>query len=160
MRFKKYLLNEQKEYFGEKVNDVLTGVHELLQAKKQMGAKHLIRNAELIANQIRKILHTSWSRSEHKYLKVLQKCGVALMKAIDDKGDLPETFNNVRSELEAMSHKVGVPANKLGTTTEKEARPRPEPAPNEPKQQTEPQMQQQAPSGPQPPDMSSTMMNQ
>ena len=45
----------------------------------------MVKNAEDIANQIRKILHASWPRSEHKYLKVLQKCGVALMKAIEDK---------------------------------------------------------------------------
>jgi len=118
MEFKNFLLTEQKGYLAHKVNDVLTGIHELLAAKKQMGAKQMVRNAEDVANQIRKILHSAWPRSEHKYLKVLQQCGVALMKAIEDKGDLPDVFNSVRSELEKLSHRFRVPANKLGTGKE------------------------------------------
>lgn len=122
MEFKKFLLFEEQEYFADRVNNVLTGIHELLSANKQMGAKLMVKSAESIANQIRKILHTSWPRSEHKYLKVLQKCGIALMKAIDDKGDLSETFNNVRAELEKLSHKLGVPVNKLGTNEKDETK--------------------------------------
>jgi len=128
MEFKSFLLTEQKDYLAHKVNDVLTGVHELLAAKKQMGAKQLVRNAEDVANQIRKILHTSWPRSEHKHLKTLQKCGVALMKTIEDKGDLSDTFNSVRSELEQLSHRLRVPANQLGQGKE-DAPKRPEPPP-------------------------------
>ncbi len=128
MEFKSFLLTEQKDYLAHRVNDVLTGVHELLAAKKQMGAKQMVRNAEDVANQIRKILHTSWPRSEHKHLKTLQKCGVALMKTIEDKGDLSDTFNSVRSELEQLSHRLRVPANKLGTGQE-ETPERPEPKP-------------------------------
>lgn len=123
MEFKSFLLTEQKDYLAHRVNDVLTGVHELLAAKKQMGAKQMVRNAEDVANQIRKILHTSWPRSEHKYLKILQQCGVALMRAIEDKGDLPDMFNSVRAELEKLSHKLHVPANKLGTGEETPKRP-------------------------------------
>jgi hypothetical protein len=129
MEFKQFLLSEQKEYLADKIIDVLTGIHELLAAKKQMGAKQMIRSAESVANQIRKILHASWPRSEHKHLKVLQKCGVALMKSIDDKGDLSEIFNSVRVELEKLSHKLGVPANKLGTGSEKNVEKRPDSPP-------------------------------
>jgi len=128
MEFKNYLFTEQKEYFADRVNAVLTGVHEFLQAKNQMPAKHMLRNGEDIANQIRKILHTSWPRSEHKYLKVLQKCGVALMKSIEDKGDMLDVINSVRSELEKLTQKLKVPVNKLGTG-EEEAPRRPEPSP-------------------------------
>jgi len=128
MEFKTFLVVEQKEYLADRVNNVLTGVHELLSAQKQMGAKQMVKNAESIANQIRKILHASWPRSEHKYLKVLQRCGIALMKAIDDKGDLPEVFNSVRAELEKLSHKFRVPTNKLGTG-EEETPKRPESPP-------------------------------
>src|SRR5580698_7225364 len=103
LKFRDFLLKEQKEYLAHKVADVLTTVHELLEAGKQMGAKQLIRQSEYVVNQMRKILHSTWPRSEHKYLKVLQKCGVALMKAIEEKGDLPETFLSVKSELEKLS---------------------------------------------------------
>lgn len=148
MEFKNFLLTEQKDYLAHRVNDVLTGVHELLAAKKQMGAKQMVRNAEDVANQIRKILHASWPRSEHKYLKVLQKCGVALMKTIEDKGDLSDTFNSVRSELEALSHKLRVPANQLGTGQEDTPK-RPEPKPPG-----------QTPQTPQAPQMSPDTLNQ
>jgi hypothetical protein len=128
MEFKNFILTEQKDYLANRVNDVLTGVHELLAAKKQMGAKQMVRNAEDVANQIRKILHTSWPRSEYKHLKVLQKCGVALMRAIEDKGDLSDIFNSVRSELEKLSHRLRTPVNKLGTG-EEETPERPEQIP-------------------------------
>lgn len=135
MEFKSFLLTEQKDYLANRVNHVLTGVHELLAAQKQMGSKQMVRQAEIIANQIRKILHTAWPRSEHKHLKVLQKCGVALLKTIDDKGDLPDTFNSVRGELEALSHRLRVPVNKLGTGKEETPK-RPEaPPPGTPPQQ-------------------------
>ncbi len=159
MKFKQYILNEQKDYFSDKVNDILTGLHELIQSEKQMGAKHMLRSAEVIANQIRKILHTSWPRSEHKYLKVLQKCGVALMKAIDEKGDLPDVFNSIRVPLEDMSHKLGAPANKLGTISKDKPRQPPKLPPGTPQQQQPPQPQA-APSGPQPPQMSPEMQGQ
>ena len=145
MEFKNFLLNEQKDYLADKVNDVLTGVHELLAAKKQMGAKQMVRNAEDVANQIRKIIHASWPRSEHKYLKVLQKCGVALMRAIEDKGDLSEVFNSVRAELEKLSHNLRIPVNKLGTGQEQTPK-RPEPPPPGAEAQ-----QQAAPPPPPPP---------
>jgi hypothetical protein len=142
MRFKQFLLTEQKEYLGDRINDILTGIHELLQAGKQMGARQQVKNSEEIAGQIRRILHGSWPRSEHKYLKVLQKCGVALMKAIEEKGDLPEVFNGVRAELEKLSGKLRTPVNKLGTGEEEKPK-APEPPP--PGQPTGPVQQMPTP---------------
>ncbi len=144
MEFKKFLITEQKEYLADRINNILTGIHELVQAGKQMGAKQMVRNAEHIANQIRKVLHASWPRSEHKYLRVLQDCGVALMKAIDDKGDLPEVFNSVRAELEKLTRKLGVPANQLGTG-EEETPQRPEGPP--PGAEAEPPQMPMSPPG-------------
>jgi hypothetical protein len=147
MKFKQYILSEQKEYFADKVNNILTGIHELLKSEKQMSAKHMLRNAESVANQIRRVLHASWSRSEHKYLKTLQKCGCALMKTIEDKGDLTDTFNSVRTELENMTHKLGVPTNKLGSTEQQAPK---QPAPPPPGAQPPAQPQQAPPQAAQP----------
>jgi hypothetical protein len=122
MEFKKFLLNEQKEYLAHKVGDVLTSVHELIQGGKQVGARQLVRHSEGIANQIRRILHSSWPKTETKHLKVLQKCGGALMKTIDEKGDLNDTLNSVRSEIEGLSQKLGQPINSLGK--QKESQPK------------------------------------
>lgn len=115
MEFKKFLLTEQHDYLSKKIGDVLTGVHELIQGGKQVGARQLVRHSEGIVNQIRKILHTSWPRTEYKFLRRLQKCGVALAKTIEERGDLRETLNSVRNEIEQMSHKLGEPINTLGT---------------------------------------------
>lgn len=114
MEFKEYLITEQREYLSQKIGDVLTSVHELVSGGKQIGARHLVRHSEGVVNQIRRILHTSWPKSELKYLKVLQKCAVALMKTIEDKGDLRETLNSVRHEIEQLSQSLGVPINQLG----------------------------------------------
>ncbi len=115
MEFKNFLLIEQKQYLSEKIGDVLTGIQELITGGKQIGTRQLVRHTEGIVNQIRKILHSSWPRSEYKYLRQIQKCGVALMKCIDEKGDLREVLNSVRVALEQMSEKIGDPVNRLGT---------------------------------------------
>lgn len=114
MDFKNFLILEQREYLGEKVGDILTSVHELLSSEKQIGARQLVNNSENIVNQIRKILHSSWQKSERKFLKKLQKCGVAIMKAIEEKDDLKEILNSVSAELENITSKIGTPINKLG----------------------------------------------
>jgi hypothetical protein len=113
MRFKKFLLTEQRNYFSHRVGDVLTSVHELIRGGKQIGARQLVRHSQVVVNQIRKILHTSWPKSEYKYLVKLQKCGVALAKCIDEKGDLRETLNGVRHEIERLVEKIGNPINTL-----------------------------------------------
>ncbi len=86
LKFKDFLLTEEKEYLAHKVADVLSAVYEIVEAGKQLGAKQMVKQSEVIVNQMRKILHASWPRSDRKYLKVVQKCGVALMKAIEEKG--------------------------------------------------------------------------
>lgn len=120
MEFKKFLLTEQRDYLSQKVGDVLTAVHELIQGGKQVGARQLVRHSEGIVNQIRKILHSSWPRTEYKFLRKLQKCGVGLAKCIDEKGDLTDTLNSVRHELEQLSQKLGEPINTLGSPKKKD----------------------------------------
>jgi len=160
MEFKKFLLTEQHEYLSGKIGDVLTGVHELIQGGKQIGARQLVRHSEGIVNQIRKILHTSWPRTEYKYLRKLQKCGVALAKCIDEKGDLQDTLNSVRHEIEQLSHKLGEPINTLGTSKkrkpkendgEKQAGHQNQgPPPNMPAPPPEPQTADESPNSPSP----------
>lgn len=143
MEFKKFLLNEQREYLAQKVGDVLTSVHELIQGGKQVGARQLVRHSEAVANQIRRILHSSWPKTETKHLKVLQKCGVALMKTIDEKGDLNDTLNSVRGEIEKLTQSIGQPINNLGVSKEKqEAQPKEQEQESDPTQPDMPDQQQ------------------
>lgn len=118
MRFKEFLLNEQQAYLGLKVGDILTAAQELRDDAKNMGSRDLTRFSQRIVNQIRRILHSNWPREETKHLKVLQKAGVALMKAIDEKDDLGSTISGVVSVLEKLVASLGVPINKLASSDE------------------------------------------
>lgn len=113
MEFRSYLLVEQKKYFSDKVGDVLTGIQNLLDGGKQISLRNLMQYSTEVVNQIRKILHSSWTRAEYKYLKVLQRVGVAISKAIDEKGDLEEILASSAAEVQNVLHKLGYPINKF-----------------------------------------------
>jgi hypothetical protein len=154
MDFREFLLNEQRAYLGQKVGDILTAVQDLRDDAKSMGSKNLVRYAEKVVNQIRRVLHTHWSREETKHLKALQKVGVALMKAIEERDDLEGTITSASQELEKLSGRLGVPLHQLGTSTKDMSGP--ENAPDE--EDTPPehsgkgsQSGQQPPGGPQAP---------
>lgn len=121
MEFKSFLVNEQKDYFASKIGNVLTSVQQVISSGKQIGTRQLIRDAEQIVNQIRRVLHSSWSSVEKKYLPSLQKCGVGIMKAIDEKGDLIGVLNSCRSEIEKVLNDIGEPINQLGDTSKEKA---------------------------------------
>jgi hypothetical protein len=117
MKFREFLLNEDHVYLGQKVGDVLTALHELEEDSEGMGTRHLMSSAENIVNLIRRILHTNWAKTEMKYLPTLQKCGVAIMNAIDQKDDLRSILSGVRGEMEKLSGDLGVPQNSLASPT-------------------------------------------
>lgn len=113
LTFKHYLLNEEKAYLGHRIGDVLTVVHDLEGDIPGLGTRQISRIGEEIVNQIRKILHGQWSPREAKNLKDLQKIGVALMKAIDEKGDLKEIVPAIASQLEEITGKMGMKNNDI-----------------------------------------------
>jgi hypothetical protein len=123
LEFSQFLLNENKTYLGEKVGDILNAVHDLEEDGLKLGARQLMDFSEKVVSLIRRILHSSWPQSEHKYLKSLQKVGVALSKAIEEKGDLKELIPSVRQELEQLSGKLGTPINTMGSPEGAEQRP-------------------------------------
>ena len=112
--FKNFLLNENKEYLGQRIGDILTAVQDLSQNSDGMGTRQLVVNSERIVNQIRRILHSNWSKPEMKFLEVLQKVGVSIARAIEDKDDLAEILPSVSEELEKLVSKMGVPVHSLG----------------------------------------------
>jgi hypothetical protein len=92
-RFKTYLLNEEKSHLGQRVGNVLTAVQELQNDIGGMGIRQTSRSCQEIVNQLRKILHGSWTAKQTPHLKDVQKIAVALMKTIDEKGDDPGTHS-------------------------------------------------------------------
>lgn len=133
MNFREYLLNESEDFLAQRIGDILTAVQELAEGGKQIGARQLVRNTEVVVAQIRKILHNSWPRAHQKHLKRLQKVGVALMKTIDEKGDLPEMLMAAQAELQKVTERLGKPVHHLGTPEEDEGqKEQPQDAPQSP----------------------------
>ena len=115
LHFKDFLLNENKQILGHKVADILNAVHDLNDNGANMGARLMVKRATTVVNMIRRILHSPWNDENKKYLKVLQKVGVAIMKAIDEKDDLPSVIAGVSDEIGKLSQKMHVPVNDLGS---------------------------------------------
>lgn len=117
MEFRKFLLNENKAYFSQKISDILSALQDLNDNAENLGTRHLVSNAELIVNQIRRILHTDWPQSEQNNLLVLQKCGVAIVKAIEEKDELIPILKSCQTELQQIGNET--PTNKLVQPEEK-----------------------------------------
>ncbi|MHA1949477.1 MAG: hypothetical protein ACW99G_06050 [Candidatus Thorarchaeota archaeon] len=109
-------LNEETDsYLGHKVGDISNGINDLLQNYQGMGTRQINDNAEQIVNIIRRILHTHWPEEQERNLKNLQKVGVSIMKAIEEKGDLESVLKSSASEVQKTMEKLGVPINSIGT---------------------------------------------
>lgn len=106
--FKSFLILEEKGHLGRKISNVLTATTDLESDMEHMGIRQVARLADDIVNQIRKIIHSQWSPSQQKHLYKLQKIGVALKKAIEDKGNVKELIPAAAQELESITTKLGV----------------------------------------------------
>jgi hypothetical protein len=112
--FKEFLLNESKLYLGQRIGDILNALHTLNDEGKHMGQRQLVKHAERVGAMIRRILHSSWPKKNTHHLQGLQSAGVAIMKALEDKGDLEEILVSSAKELERVLSDMGTPVNQLG----------------------------------------------
>ena len=103
MKFKDFILTEDKAFLDQRISDVLSAIQDLNDSAENMGARHLVSNAEGIVNQIRRIIHTHWPEREEPKLKTLQKCAAAVMRAIEDKDDLQNILKACQSNIEEIS---------------------------------------------------------
>jgi HPt (histidine-containing phosphotransfer) domain-containing protein len=116
MRFRQYLLTEETNYLAQKIGDILSATQSLAQDASNLGTRQLVKSSQRIVDQIRKILHDSWSDKEERTLKELQKVGVAISKAIDSNGDLEEILNTSVEVLQNATEELKSPINNLETT--------------------------------------------
>ena len=114
--FKTFLLNEQQAYLAQKIGNILSAVQELKADAKNMGTRDLYSFVNEIVTHMRNILHSSWPKEQEKHLQVIQKMATALMKCMDDKGDLPAMISAVSGNMEKLVADLGVPINKLVPT--------------------------------------------
>lgn len=113
--FKDFLLNENKAYLSQRAGNILTALQDIDQNSQGMGTKQLVKSAEGVANQIRRILHTHWSKGQEHNLKKLQKVAVALLRSVEEKSDLEPTIKSSIQELEGMLGNMDAPVNQLAT---------------------------------------------
>ncbi len=151
LSFTSFLLNENKVYLGSRIGDILAAIQDLTQNSEGMGTRQLVANSQRILSQIRRILHSNWSKREEKYLKQLQKSGVAIAKAIEEKDDLSEVLTAVTSELETLLSKMGTPLHDLGAEESPEKGDDSQVADTQGKQPQQPQQKQPQPPQPQQP---------
>ncbi len=115
MKFKEFILNENEAHLAQKIADILSALQDLNDSAPNMGIRHLISNSQTIVNQIRRIIHTHWPQSEENKLFTLQKCGVAIMKTIEEKENLIEILKACQQILEDLVSEDKSPINKLAT---------------------------------------------
>lgn len=157
MRFKDYLLNEDASFLNEKIGDLTNAMQNLLDNSEGMGKRQIVTASEKIVNQIRTILHTHWPKKDTQHLASLQTVGVAIMNAIEEKGDLNDIMTASVEELQKLSDSVGAPVNTLASPeeapSENETLPpsEGESPPKQPEQPAPPEQQPQPPQGPQMP---------
>lgn len=120
MKFKEFIIEENnKVYFSQKVSDILSALQDLNDSAQNMGVRHLVSNAQTIVNQIRRIIHTYWPQSEDTNLALLQKCGVAIMKTIEEKGDLQGILKSCQRQIEEIVGQSETPINQIGSDESK-----------------------------------------
>ena len=120
MDFKNFLLQENNTTMSQKLGNILHAVQDLEENGSSMGSRQQNDNAEKIVNQIRRLLHTHWGAKQKKNLEKLQAIGVAIMKAIEEKGDVKEVLSSSSQELEQVLGDLGTPINTIGSPEDAE----------------------------------------
>lgn len=118
--FRSFLLVEQEEFLAQKVGDVLSALQSLASDSPNMGNRQLIKIADNIVGEMRKILEGRWPKEEEPHLRAIQKAAVAMAKAIDTNEKMPDIIAGAKSELEKVQQKIGAPLHDLGSGVEKD----------------------------------------
>lgn len=135
--FKSFVLNESRVFLGQEIGKILTALQEIQEEAKKIGTKNLVRFTDRIVCQIRSLLGGHWSDDDVKFLKPMQKAGVALAKALDTSDNLEEIIGSCVNEIQAILNKMKVPVNTLAVAP-KDSGPTPEIPPDNTLEPTDP----------------------
>lgn len=113
--FKNFLLVENEQFLATQINDVLSALQDLQEEIENIGTRNLVKTSQVIANNIRNIIKSHWEIASDKPLISLQKCGVAILKAIQEKSDLKDIIPSLIEELQKTIDEMGQPVNKIGS---------------------------------------------
>jgi hypothetical protein len=114
--FRSFVLNENRAFLGEEIGNILTSLQEIQEEASKIGTKNLVRFTDKIVCQIRSLLGGHWSGEDIKFLKSMQKVGIALAKALEENDSLDQVISGAISEIESTLKSMNVPVNNLAVT--------------------------------------------
>lgn len=117
--FKQFLIIENEQFLALQTNDILEDLKNLKDEIENIGTKNLVKTSQLIANNIRNIIKSHWEISTDKPLLSLQKCGVAILKAIQEKSDLKDIIPACIEEIEKTISQMKEPVNRIASPSAK-----------------------------------------
>ena len=123
--FKQFLLLENEQFLAVQMNNVLQDLQDLQDEIENIGTKNLVKTSQLIANNIRNIIKSHWEISTNKPLVSLQKCGVAILKAIQEKSDLKDVFPSLIEEIQKAISQMKEPVNRIASPSAKSEKDQP-----------------------------------
>lgn len=123
--FKQFLLLENEQFLAVQMNNVLQDLQDLQDEIENIGTKNLVKTSQLIANNIRNIIKSHWEISTNKPLVSLQKCGVAILKAIQEKSDLKDVFPSLIEEIQKAISQMKEPVNRIANPSAKSEKDQP-----------------------------------
>lgn len=113
INFKNYLLTENENYLAQRIGDILNALQDLQENHQNMGTRQTVAAAKTIVSQIRSILHVNWAKKQLPTLESLQKVGVAIMKTVEERGNIADILPACIAELQKNIQKTGEPINNL-----------------------------------------------
>jgi hypothetical protein len=114
MRFKDYLLNEQKEYLASKIGDILASLQELKDSNAKK--RDLSEIIDSIVSKIRSLINSDFGDENRSSIVALRDVAFYLKNSIENNADMDEVMSNSISALENVTSKLGQPINKLAVT--------------------------------------------
>lgn len=125
--FKNYLILENEQFLAVQIKNILEDLQNLQDEIESIGTRNLVKTSTVIANNIRNIVKSHWEISDKKALFSLQKCGVAILKSIEEKSDLKELIPELVKEAETALVYLKEPVNKIASPSTKTAKEEPTP---------------------------------
>ena len=114
-RFRRYVLREQNEFLGRQVGDILSALQSLSDDSASLGSRQMVRVADQIVDDMRRVLKGRWPAEEYQSLEELQKVAVFLKKSCDTNAKpLPDVVRACKAAVQALAGRLGTTLNDAG----------------------------------------------
>lgn len=116
MRFREFLLKEDRESLAERIGDILSALQNFAPIAEKRSQASLSAAKNIVA-QIRKITRNTDPRDILEQIEKLVDIGVMLSNAVDGKGDktLPQATDIAIAAIRGIVDKLGAPINTIAS---------------------------------------------